>query len=216
MEKWRKKKAGRSICSERKFDKAEEDQILHILCTRHPYQVGIERHRKQYLWTRKILIEFIRKKYKIKLSPSGLNKYLNRWGFPKKNQNQRPIQRCSREIQEWIKSNPENLNDGSSEIFWLSHDRLKTEDRQYLICATDNHRKEFWWIVQGYFDQQKQKTFLFYLIRQNKGAVIAIRQNRKHFFNYNFIKWVEKKRGIEIIPPPLDCEIRAAQNDANV
>ncbi|RKX24365.1 MAG: hypothetical protein DRP47_11505, partial [Candidatus Zixiibacteriota bacterium] len=133
----------------------------------------------QALWCRDSVKELITLKSGKELSPRGVSKYLLRWGFPKTKQNQRPIARCSQEIQWWLNDKP--LSDESSKIYWLYRERLKTETKRSIISATDNHRKVLWTVIQGNFSQKKQIEFLHALARQSRQRITVIRNDYKHY-----------------------------------
>jgi len=233
-------KTGRTKGSGRVLTVEQENKIKNILYTQQPRDMKIQQyagiyytaleekdwteemlcHRErllygdspQYLWCRDSVKELIAQISGIELSDSAINKYLLRWGFPATKQNQRPVSRCSKAIQNWF-SNPPQKN-AHPQTYWLYRQRLTTGKKQSKISATDHHRKEFWTVIQGNFSEEKQIEFLMQLRKQAKEPITVIRYDYNHFTKVEVSKWLTIT-GIQILPPLLDNERQRLENDQN-
>ena len=164
----------------------------------------------QYLWCRDSVKVLIKLKCDIELSLQGVDKYLVRWGFPKRKRKQRPITKCSYEIQMWLSDNFQT--DTRSETYWLDRERLATKNKQSMISATDKYRRVFWTVVQGNFTQDKQIEFLQYLVKQSRRPCNLIRNNYKHYTNQLVQDWLSENN-IMLYPPLLPEELLKKEND---
>ena len=163
----------------------------------------LDRDYPQTLWCRDSVKELIKQKSSIELSSRGIDKYLLRWGFPKAKQNQRPIVRCSKEIQLWLKDNPPDNE--RSKVYWLYRERLQTETNRSMISAIDNHRRVLWSVIEGNFTQQKQVDFLLALALQSRQYITVVRSHHKHYTNLQDGNSLRQEK-ITVCPPLLECE----------
>ncbi len=233
-----KPKTGRTEGSGRTITPEQEDKIKNILYTKQPYDVRIihlageyytapredelteemlpykneilNGDSPQYLWCRDSVRALVEQISGIELSPQAVRNYLQRWGFPKAKQNQRPISRCSQEIQEWINNNPPEKE--CSKRYWLYQERLNTDGKQSKISATDDHRKEYWTVIQGNLSQEKQAKFLKQLNKQTGSKIIVVRYDYNHYTGKEFNKFL-KIIDIHVQPPLLDSEKERLDND---
>ncbi len=231
-------KTGRTEGSGRILSPVQEDEIREILYTKQPREIGIIRldgkyymapkeeeltkemlpyknvllngDSPQYLWCRDSIKELVNQVSGIELSPQAINDYLCRWGCPKTKRNQRPISKCSQAIQYWMKGNP--LKKESPKRYWLYRERLHTEIKQSKISATDDHRKEFWTIIQGNFSQKKQIDFLWQLNKQSGEQIVVVRHDYNHYTKKEVSEWLSRTN-ITLQPPLLKREIDRLDND---
>ena len=210
----RKHGTGRSLSEE------QENEIRNILYRKRPLQTDIKNSGRKIrlnLWSRDAVMQLIQQQSEIVLSVGGVAKYLHRWGFPLLRRNQRPIKRCTLEIQGWLNDHLDQLtNTENADIYWVSKKILligndeqgKRPQKLSMISAIDNHGKEHWLIVKGQFTQEKQILFLKTLMRAARKKVIMIRNNSEHFTERQVADWIcENKSKIAVLPPLLPEEI---------
>ncbi len=126
---------GRKQGTGRFLSEEQENQLRYIIYRKRPWQVRINppgRTCKLTLWNRDAVKRLILKQCGIELSVRGVAKYLHRWGFPLMKQNQRPIKRCSKEIQGWLAEHYEELHQraivDNADIYWICKKSLKIEN----------------------------------------------------------------------------------------
>jgi len=92
---------GRKQGTGRKLTSEQEAGIRQLIRSRRPWFYGL----KTSLWTRDALLRLIKQKFDVDLTQRGIGNYLEAWGITVGTRNQRPIERCSREIRSWLKVN---------------------------------------------------------------------------------------------------------------
>lgn len=209
---------GRKQGTGRILSEDQEKELQNILYKKRPWQVGLKhptRSIKLSLWNRDAVRQLINEQCRTDLSVRGVAKYLQRWGFPLMKQNQRPIKRCTQEIQGWLKGNYESLSQQSpSEIFWLSRKLLLIDKQEKrlsqklsMISAIDNHGKEHWLVFKGRFTQARQIAFLKALTAQSLGKCISIRNNDGYFTDRTISNWLEEHSQETVVFPPTRQQV---------
>ena len=219
------KQRGRKQGKGRALTQEQEIELRKILYRKRPWQVGLKhatRTIKLSLWNREAVCKLIENQCGASLSVRGIAKYLQRWGFPLTQHHQRPIDRCTVEIQEWTHNHNESIYQHvPSEVFWIAKRRmvidkneLSTKENGWprvlsMISAIDTHGKEHWIIVSGNFTQEKQINFLKALTTQSLGKCICVRNSSNYFMNQNIRDWLyENADKTSVLPPLLPNEIK--------
>lgn len=210
---------GRKQGKGRVLSEDQETSLRHIIYKKRPWQMKIKV--SGFLWNRDAIMQLIEQQCGISLTDRGVAKYLQRWGFPLLKQSQRPLLRCTREIQEWLQEHYANLCSqqlaGTADIYWVSKRPMVSNNgpesrwskKLAMISAIDHHGKEYWLMVKGNFTQEKQIIFLKTLTRGSRRKVIVIRNNSDHFTDRSMTYWLDESKGkIEVHPPLLPKEIR--------
>ncbi len=212
-------KRGRKLGADRVLSEEQELVIRKLMYYSRPNLLKpmIKRGASNlYLWDRCAVAELIYIKCEVSLSKRCVGNYLERWGFPLVQRNQRPIERCSPYIQKKLKGGMlEHAIKDNVPLLWVSvkklsftYDRVNSMDMKYqrqlsLVIAFDNRGKERWLCYKGIFSDDQQIDFLETLHKQFRSRIIVIRDNNKYFKENPVKSWLqEHKDKLEILPPP--------------
>lgn len=166
-----------------------------------------------YLWDRDAVAELIYRKCGIKLSKRCVDKYLVRWGLPVMEKNQRPLARCSSDVQRKLEQDEtlKRISKEDIQIFWVNTSKPLLPDKTLdklskqlsLVLATDNRGKEYWLFYKGRYSEAQQIDFLQTLLKQARGRTAVVRGDAKYYTEKTVNAWLHVNNNkIEIVPTP--------------
>jgi len=89
---------GRKTGQKRALTPAQEEQLARAVLDRHPDEVGLD----GFLWTRPLIGELMRRWFGVTLTPKGVGKYLQRWGFSWQKPVARAYEQDPEQIRIWL------------------------------------------------------------------------------------------------------------------
>lgn len=184
-----------------------------------------------YLWSRKAISEFVKKKYTITLIPQCVSQYAKLWGFTPQRPKKQALEQDEKKVERWLKEDyPKILKrakEEKAEIHWgdetglninTNYQRtyapkgktpiLKIPSRKTsysLISSFTNQGKLRYMAYKGGMNAKLFKMFLTRLIKDTDKKVFLIVDNLRVHHAKIVQKWQEKhKKEIEIFfPAPI-------------
>lgn len=222
----RPKKRGRSVGDKRILTPEQEKEIQNLIIENDPMQLKF----KECMWNRKNIAELIYQKYKIKIKPSTLGYYLQRWGFSV----QRPVKRAykqdEKQIDNWLNKEfpgiTKRAEAENAEIFFGDETNIqntcsylkgyapkgktpvvRTETQKFkvnMLSAVSKRGKLRFVLYKDNMNSDKLIDFMRRLVHDSNKKVFLILDNLRVHHSKKVQEWVEKhKEKIEIffLPP---------------
>lgn len=204
----------------------EEQEVKHWIIGSDPRQHGFDFG----LWTRQIVVDLIKERFGIDMSPSGVGKLLRRLGLTPQKPLRRAYERDEKAVTEWIaKVYPrvkKIAKKTGAEIFWLDEASIRSDDplqrtwgekgktpvvktsgqRQSInaISALSN-KGGFWYhVYNGKFTANKCVECFQRFLRNRKSPVILIVDGHPVHKSKKVMKYIESLEGrleIVFLPP---------------
>lgn len=220
------KKRGRSVGEKRILSPEQEKEIQQIIVDKNPEQLKF----KDCMWTRKNIAELIYQKYGIKIKPSTLGYYLQRWGFSV----QRPVKRAykqdEKKIDKWLNEEfpgiTERAEKENAEIYFGDETNIqnttnymrgyapkgktpvvKTEAQKFkinMLSAVSKRGKLRFVLYKENMNSDKLIDFMRRLVHDSNKKVFLILDNLRVHHSKKVQEWLEKhKDEIEVfyLPP---------------
>ncbi len=219
---------GKEVGIGRKLSKEQDQEIFDLITRRRPFHLGLKMHsknKKPFLWSRYLLAQLIKKKFKVTLSDGGVVNYLARWGFPPVNREKTKYDQCHVAIREWwVEHGAITLARSKNEntlIFWIGEIALigletierSREKRLTMIPVIENQGRVHWLTVRGEFNDDRQVMLLESLVSQTNSKIFLIRRTVTHFKSKLVKDWLNaNKTKIEIFPP-LEATTQGTQTE---
>jgi hypothetical protein len=200
----RKRRKDRSLSEEL------EHELQQVIFNKRPFQVEIKPEgpyfQQLYLWNRDAVMHLINRRLKQPLSIPCIAKYLDRWGFPRMDHNQQPIDRCASEIKEWLEMNYKELERRAqaekAAIYWIckrqmssvADEKFKGQRNNWMVSATDIRGKEHWLHVKGAYTEKHQLSFLKALANQSRQRLFLIRDVTEYYTSSDVMYWLCKNK----------------------
>jgi transposase len=225
IENLRPKQRGRNQGTGRILSPDQEENICQTLYTKKPYQLGLVVHNTGFtvwLWSLERVRQFIEKEHGLRLSNACLSLYLNRWGLRLEKKSLSPIERCTPEIQQWLKNNFMGKREPDfRRAYWVVRKTIiatiqnnpyqaPRKKRLSVVTAINGKKNgdDYWSVYQGNFTKERQNGFMKFLCLQSDRKVLLIRTSEEHFTHLKIERFKTKNQNkIEIIPPLLTGEI---------
>ena len=217
------KARGRKKGSGRKLTQRQESEMLNLLYYKKPYHAGFRHPHsgpKKKLWDRATVKQLIISKCRIELSSASLSNHLYRWGLRLQQPSKKSIDRCTQEIQKWLRDHPFLQEKYPPEcIYWVVRHPVgrsaieafakdKKRQRFTVVTAINGRGEYFWAVYNGNFARKRQIGFLRFLIQPHDRKILIIRTTWKHFTDDRVLKYQERySNRFEIVPPILDTEM---------
>lgn len=220
IEALRPKKRGKKEGTGRRLTPEQEIEICNILYRKRPWRVGLRcpiSSRRLILWNRELVKRLIHQKYGTLLSERGLANYLRRWGFPTQKKHEGNRQRCSRDVQRWLRENKEFLSQQQDknfiDIFWISRktitvieplqDEQNRSGKLTMASMIDRSGKEHWLVFGSSFTSKNQISFVKAIRTWSKKKPLLIRDKMS---NFKGISELITEGKAEICPPLIPSE----------
>lgn len=207
-------KRGRKLGTDRAINEEQELVLRKLLYRSRPNLLKPMISRRKlnlYLWDRDAVAELISRKCGIKLSKRCVDKYLVRWGLPVMEKNQRPLARCTSDVQRKLEQEEtlKRIFKEKTSIYWVNASKLSPPDKMLdklnrqltLVLATDNRGKEYWLFYKGRYSEAQQIDFLQTLLKQARSRIVVVRDNAKYYTEKSVSAWLQEN-DIEIVPTP--------------
>lgn len=92
------RRTGRPLGSGRALTDLQAQHVQHLLRTHQPEELGIAAP----LWTRRAVVELIRREYNLPLAVRTVGRYLQRWGFTAKRPRRHARDQDPEEVRQWL------------------------------------------------------------------------------------------------------------------
>jgi hypothetical protein len=213
-------KSGRKRREDRGLSEELEYELQQIIYNERPFRVGIKPEgpyfNSLYLWNRDAVTQLINSRLDRPLSTPCIAMYLERWGFPRMEHNQQPINRCTPEIKEWWKVHQSEIEKRAhaekTAIYWICKrqmdcapdEKFKGQRNNWMVSATNIRGKEHWLHIKGAYTEKHQLSFLKALASQSRQPVFLIRDVPDYYNSSSVMYWLCGIKGkIELFPPTL-------------
>lgn len=219
-------KRGRKVGSGRKLSPEQEKEVRRILIEKSPDQLRMS----YFLWTRAAVVEYIYRKYNIKITQRSLSDYLKSWGMSCQRPTKRAYTQDSVRVNRFMKEEylviAKKAKDEGAQIFWGDEVGVSNQEnyqrgfslkghppvlkvsakkeRVNMISAIANNGSARFMIYDDTMNQQRLIDFMRRLVKQIPHKVFLILDNLRVHHGKKVQKWLnEHKDKIEVfyLPP---------------
>lgn len=190
------RQGGRKVGDMRALTARQEAELRKLICDKTPDQLKMA----FALWNRQAVMELIRIRYGVKLTPQGVGKYLARWGFTPQKPARRAYEQRPEAVRAWLdETYPEiarRAGAEGAEIHWGDEAGLRSDDvrgRSYapagktpeirvphkreglsIISTVTNRGKMRWKVFEGAMNTDILIDFMKRLVKDAKGKKVFL------------------------------------------
>ena len=208
---------GHKLGEGRLLQKEQEKQIQKWITDKMPDQLKLPFG----LWTRKAIVELIKREYGIKVAERTMGDYLNRWCFTPQKPKKKAYEQNSKLVQKWLKEEypkiKERVKKEGGVIHWGDETGVRNDcqhGRSYapkgktpikmkmskrismnMISTVTNQGLVRFMIYKGTMNSQCLITFMRRLIKGSKKKVFLILDNLRVHHSRLVKEWIEGNKG---------------------
>jgi len=208
VKKGRKKGDGKLLSNE------QEKEVQKMIVDKMPDQLKLP----YALWTRKAIVDLIKRTYNIKVAIRTMGDYLNQWGFTPQKPKKKAYEQNDKAVQEWLqKEYPSIVKKAkaeNAEIHWGDETGIRNTSqygRSYapkgktpvrktmakrislnMISTVTNQGKVRFMTYEGTMNAQRFIVFLKRLIKGSSRKIYLILDNLKVHHSKLVKAWIEK------------------------
>jgi len=207
-------KRGRKKGGGKLLNKHQEKEIQKMIVDKMPDQLKLP----YALWTRKAIVDLIKRTYNIKVAIRTMGDYLNQWGFTPQKPKKKAYEQNDKAVKEWLqKEYPSIVKKAkaeNAEIHWGDETGIRNTSqygRSYapkgktpvrktmakrislnMISTVTNQGKVRFMTYEGTMNAQRFIVFLKRLIKGSNRKIYLILDNLKVHHSKLVKAWVEK------------------------
>ena len=222
----KRKKRGRPSDSCKTLNKKQEKHLINLLTDHTPEQLKF----KCCLWTRKSVIELIKREFGIEMPLRTVGEYLKRWGFTVQRPAKQAMNQKNEQVEKWLNNQYPSIRDNAkkekAEIFWADETavqnvanyargyspkgvtpvlKLQTVKMHInMISAINNQGKLHFLLYSESIDSEKLIGFMDAIIKQSKRKIYLILDNLRVHHSKKVTEWVNehgKQIALFYLPP---------------
>ena len=182
------------------------------------------------LWTRKSVIELIKREFGIEMPLRTVGEYLKRWGFTVQRPAKQAMNQKNEQVEKWLNNQYPSIRDNAkkekAEIFWADETAVQNVAnyaRGYspkgvtpvlkvqtvkmhinMISAINNQGKLHFLLYSEAIDSEKLIGFMDAIIKQSKRKIYLILDNLRVHHSKKVTEWVNehgKQIALFYLPP---------------